>query len=96
MYAALLALPGAAIGALLGACSSTEGPAGTPGAKGDPGAPGATGPAGPAGPAGSSVVLDGGVAEAGPTTCLQPCHGFGNLVDQWKLSGHFKVSALSD
>lgn len=87
-----------AVGGSIAACSGAEGPAGPQGIQGAPGAPGepgATGPAGEAGPPGPAGSLDGGV-DASPVGCLQPCHGFGNIVDQWKLSGHYKVSAMAD
>ncbi|MBI2395685.1 MAG: hypothetical protein HYV09_39330 [Deltaproteobacteria bacterium] len=86
-----------AAAASIAACSG-EGPEGPPGPTGQPGAPGATGPTGPAGatgPTGPAALADGGVDAISPVSCLQPCHGFGNIVDQWKFSGHFRVSAMA-
>ena len=74
-----------------------KGAEGEPGPTGEPGPegpPGETGPAGAAGPAGATgpqgppgVGADGtGLLTAG---CLQPCHSFSGIVDQWKTSRHF-------
>ncbi len=80
------------VGGMLLACSGETGPAGPEGAAG---APGATGPTGATGPAGPGFADAGGV-DAAMTGCTQPCHGFGNVVDQWKFSGHYKISAMAD
>ncbi len=78
-------------GATLMACAGKDG---------DPGAAGATGPQGPAGSVGPQGSLgppgpgfDGGVPETG--SCTTPCHGFGNVVDQWKYSRHYMMKELS-
>jgi len=99
-FAALVAT--IAIGGSIAACSGGDGPEGPTGPQGVPGAPGqtgATGPAGeagPPGPTGPGALADAGDAAPGPVGCLSPCHGFGNIVDQWKLSGHYKISAMAD
>jgi hypothetical protein len=71
------------------ACSGEQGPSGPAGAEGEAGAPGGPGPAGPQGPAGDAAIIgiDGG------TGCTSPCHGFGNVVDQWQYSKHFIMNA---
>jgi len=81
-----------AIAGMLLACSGEAGPEGL---QGPAGVPGATGPAGPTGPAGEVGFADAG-PDAAMTGCTAPCHGFGNVVDQWKFSGHYKISALAD
>jgi hypothetical protein len=80
------------VGGVFLACSGEDG---EPGPQGPAGVPGATGPTGPTGPAGSATLPDAG-PDAAMTGCTAPCHGFGNVVDQWKFSGHYKVSALAD
>ena len=80
------------IGGMLFACSGETGPEGP---QGPAGAPGATGPTGATGPEGPGFA-DAGATDAAMTGCTQPCHGFGNVVDQWRFSGHYKISALAD
>lgn len=76
--------------------TGNAGPTGSTGAVGTPGAPGAPGPSGAPGPAGTTTTVDGGVADGGgmtglPTSCLQPCHGFNGIVEQWKTSTHYST-----
>ena len=73
------------------ACSGPEGPAGAPGAEGEAGAPGTPGTPGPQGPPADATVaaIDGG------TGCTSPCHGFGNVVDQWQFSKHYIMNAMA-
>lgn len=80
------------IGGMLVACSGETGPTGPAGPAGTPGTTGPTGATGPTGPGFADV----GVADAAMTGCTTPCHGFGNVVDQWKFSGHYKISELAD
>lgn len=73
------------------ACSGedgTAGPQGPQGAQGPEGPPGPQGPQGPAGDAGVIPAPDSG-------SCTTPCHGFGNVVDQWKYSKHYIMQAES-
>ncbi len=75
------------------ACEGPTGPAGPSGPSGP------TGPGGPAGPPGASAGASGqggggqggggNVTGALPTSCLQPCHGFTGMVEQWKTSTHY-------
>ncbi len=65
---------------LVVACTGDKG---DPGAAGMIGAAGPTGPAGPEGPAGPTTIPD-----AGGGACTAPCHTFGGVVDEWKLSAH--------
>lgn len=70
------------------ACSSEQGPGGPPGPQGAPGTPGPQGSIGPPGDAAFPTT------EAGVNTgCTAPCHGFGNVVEQWKYSKHFIMNA---
>ena len=67
------------------ACSN--GNDGAPGAPGPAGSAGVPGPAGPAGTNGSNG--DGGAfTNAQSGACTTPCHTFGGVVDQWRLSNH--------
>ncbi len=64
-----------------------EGPAGPDGPTGPAGPEGPEGPEGPAGPgAGGAGGVPDGVLTAG---CMQPCHTFTGVVEQWKTSRHF-------
>ncbi|MEO7092367.1 MAG: hypothetical protein ABI175_03890 [Polyangiales bacterium] len=82
----LVALCVVATGVTVAACSGGEGPPGAAGLQGGPG------PQGSIGPPGNS--LDGGVPDAAlPTGCTSPCHGFGNVVDQWQFSKHYIMKA---
>ena len=79
------------------ACTSEDGqdgPMGPPGAKGADGDPGPPGPEGPPGEQG----LQGEPGPPGPgpdgtavltAGCLQPCHSFSGIVDQWRTSRHY-------
>lgn len=82
-------------GAALAACSGEQGPQGLQGEQGVPGVQGPQGPPGPAGEAGVVVYADAGDA-GGPTSCTSPCHGFGNVVDQWKYSLHYQMNELTE
>jgi hypothetical protein len=79
------------------------GPPGAKGAEGEPGPPGATGPNGPPGETGPAGA-DGPPGAQGPQGppgagadgtgvltlgCLQPCHSFSGIVDQWRTSRHY-------
>jgi hypothetical protein len=68
-------------------CSGEQGPAGPAGPEGEAGAPGGPGPQGPAGDAAVIPPVEGG------TGCTAPCHGFGNVVDQWQFSKHYIMNA---
>ncbi len=81
------------LGGFLVACA---GPDGKEGPAGLAGPAGPQGPAGPEGPPGTTPFIDAGVDGATTNSCAQPCHGFGNVVDQWKFSGHYKISAMAD
>lgn len=61
---------------------------GEPGEKGDEGEQGPPGPSGAAGAAGAPGVPEGTVN----ASCLQPCHSFGGIVDQWKSSTHYATA----
>lgn len=63
---------------------------GDPGPQGDPGPPGDPGPQGDPGPPGEPGA---GGAPSGTLTasCLQPCHSFSGVVDQWKTSRHYQT-----
>lgn len=76
------ALGAAGLGALA-ACEGPEGPQGPAGAAGSAGTAGTPGLQGSAGVPGASA--DGGLT----TSCMQPCHGFNGIVDQWKTSTHY-------
>lgn len=78
---------------MLVACSGEQGADGQQGPPGPQGAPGPQGSAGP-GYDGGVLIPDVG-GETGMTGCTSPCHGFGNVVDQWKYSGHYKISAMA-
>ena len=73
------------------ACSGEQGAQGPAGAEGEAGPPGGPGPQGPAGPPGDAAIpaVDGG------TGCTAPCHGFGNVVDQWQYSKHYIMNAMA-
>jgi len=70
---------------------------GEPGSAGPEGEPGEPGPAGPPGPAGEQgppgTGGTGGTIAAGVLTasCLQPCHSFSGIVEQWKTSRHYST-----
>jgi hypothetical protein len=89
----LLALP---IAVAIAACTGETGATGAEGPQGSPGLPGEAGPPGPAGEAGVTIVADASL-EGGSvdTTCFGACHGFGNVVDQWKFSKHYLESNLA-
>jgi len=69
------------------ACAGDPGPEGPAGVVGPPGE---QGPIGQPGPSEDAAVPDVSVADA-PATCMGPCHGFGQVVEQWKWSGHYLV-----
>jgi hypothetical protein len=72
------------------------GPMGEPGAMGEPGPPGEKGDPGEPGPGAGGA---GGASGALTTSCLQPCHAFSGVVDQWKTSRHYQTylaNAASD
>jgi hypothetical protein len=75
----LAALPAFVLG-----CTGSQGPAGADGQQGPQGPTGPQGPQGETGPQGDAGTL----ADAGGA-CTAPCHGFGNVVDQWKYSQHY-------
>src|SRR5688572_20229029 len=64
-----------------------EGPEGPAGPEGEPGETGEPGPPGP-GAAGATGVPEGTLN----ASCLQPCHSFGGIVEQWKTSTHYAVA----
>lgn len=74
-----------------------QGPPGDKGDKGEPGEPGGQGPVGPEGPQGpegpegppgsaGAAGLPDGTLNA---SCMQPCHDFAGIVEQWKTSTHY-------
>jgi hypothetical protein len=67
----------------LGACSGNDGANGQNGTNGPSGSPGPTGSPGVPGPPGEA-----GVAATQSGACTTPCHTFGGVVDQWRLSNH--------
>ncbi len=73
------------------ACTGGKGDAGDKGEQGPVGTPGPQGPQGDAGATPDVGLLD----AAGPTGCTAPCHGFGNVVDQWKFSKHYIESTIA-
>ncbi len=81
--------------ALLSACSGDPGPEGPQGLAGPAGPQGPAGPAGPGADGGVVVIPDAMADGATMTGCTSPCHGFGNVVDQWRFSGHQKISAMA-
>ncbi|MGZ3421033.1 MAG: collagen-like triple helix repeat-containing protein [Polyangiales bacterium] len=72
------------------ACSGPEGPAGATGAQGDPGAQGQKGDKGDTPDVGVFNPPD-----AATGSCTTPCHGFGNVVDQWKFSKHYIMNEMA-
>ena len=74
------------------ASTACSGPEGAPGANGEAGPPGAPGPAGPAGDGGVSFF---DASSDAPTGCTAPCHGFGNVVDQWQFSKHYIMNTMA-
>jgi hypothetical protein len=64
------------------------GPMGEPGAMGEPGPPGEKGDPGEPGPGAGGA---GGASGVLTTSCLQPCHAFSGVVDQWKTSRHYQT-----
>lgn len=82
-------------GVLLVACAGKDGETGPQGPQGAQGPQGSQGPIGPQGEAGPPGTSDAG-GETGPLSCGQPCHGFGNVVDQWRYSKHYRMQNLAD
>jgi len=82
-------------GASLLACAGKDGEQGPQGPQGGQGPQGPEGQQGPPGEAGPPGTSDAG-GEAGPLSCGQPCHGFGNVVDQWRYSKHYRMQNLAD
>jgi len=64
-----------------------QGPKGDKGDDGEKGDQGDPGP-GAAGAAGTGEVPEGTLN----SSCLQPCHSFGGIVDQWKSSTHYATA----
>lgn len=67
-----------------------QGEPGPPGEKGDKGDPGEQGPPGD-GAAGAPSVPEGTLN----ASCMQPCHSFGGIVEQWKTSTHYAVGVAN-
>jgi hypothetical protein len=88
---AIVAFTCAVVAGAFIACSGPEGPQGATGDKGDPGTPGPKGDKGDTPDVGVFAPPD-----AGTSSCTKPCHGFGNVVDQWKYSKHFIMNAMSE
>jgi hypothetical protein len=73
--------------------TGTDGAVGPPGATGEQGEPGPAGPQGEPGPPGGQSAPgsgDGGVSAGALTaSCLEPCHTFSGIVEQWRTSRHY-------
>ncbi|HEU5073030.1 MAG TPA: collagen-like protein [Polyangiaceae bacterium] len=67
-----------------------DGEQGPPGEDGEQGPPGEQGEQGPPGPGAAGAAGAAGVPEGTlNASCLQPCHGFEGIVEQWKTSTHY-------
>jgi hypothetical protein len=81
---------------VIAACQGEEGVAGPQGTNGAQGAAGQPGPQGAQGNAGTPGTPGAGVDGGLATSCMLPCHGFNNIVDQWKTSTHFIGAITND